>query len=470
MTTTLLIKDIRLMLKDLKFQIFFIILVILFILSAISSAVTFDNLQKEFQSDQNDHQARVADGYYTQMIKMLDGRSLHVNSRPSPAVLFSSYPSFPDKINNGVMFYTPTLTKYGTTAREVFRLNWYFILGILSGFIMLVMSFEAISAEKRAGTLRLLSIYGFKRQTILWYKYLSYMLLYLIIIIPPALVSVTIFFALTGTWSLGFMLKYLLILLISIPFASFFVLLGILISMAKNYRNAIVIVVFIWLLFVIIIPQSATIIGKQLSPTKTSIEYDQMRQQAGRDETKIWVDEYGTQVQGNGSLSDGIRAKAFYAGREKSSLVFQTELDDSKRQTLMIQNIASISPFTQFEAISEVVFDKGFYLLDHLQETTKRAISNIRNLMIEQDSHDETSLHLYYHFADSDKEAVAHRGLTPFSAQTFDQPNLLFVTEIETDEGMVKAMKILLRLLPIIILNLLLVIFCVVKLERLDIR
>jgi len=44
MNTILLIKDIKLLLRDLKFQIFFIILFILFIVSAISSAVTYNEI------------------------------------------------------------------------------------------------------------------------------------------------------------------------------------------------------------------------------------------------------------------------------------------------------------------------------------------------------------------------------------------------------------------------------------------
>jgi len=469
MNTTLLTKDIKLMLKDLKFQIFSIIIVILFVLSAISSAVTYNNLSAEFQKDLSTHNDLMNETYSIQMIHMLSASPLNVISRPSPAVLFSSYSAYPDKINTSIMFYDPTFSKYNTPQKVVFRLNWYFILGILSGFIMLIISFEAISAEKRAGTMRLLSIYGLRRQTILWHKYICYMLLFLIITIPSALVSLLLFFGLTGTWTVVFMLKFLLILLLSIPFASFFTLLGILVSMLKNYRNAIVIIVFLWLFFVIIIPQSANILAKQIAPTKTNAEYSNMQSHAWGAEWAVWNEQYNREVGNNAYLEDGLRAKAVYACGEKVSQIVQMEIDDSVRQTQVVQNIASISPFIQFERISEIVFERGFYLLGHHQDTAKRLIGQIKNLMIEQDSRDETSLHLMYSWAEGDRNAIGG-GLVPFSAQTFDHPDLLFVTEIPTDDALAKTMKIMMRLLPILVINIVLVVWCVVKLERLDIR
>jgi ABC-type transport system involved in multi-copper enzyme maturation permease subunit len=367
-----------------------------------------------------------------------------------------------------VIFYSPNFNTYDTGANEVFRLNWFFILGILSGFIMLIMSFEAISSEKRSGTLRLQSIYGFKRQTVFWHKYLSYMLLYLVIIFPPALVSLLMFFALTGTWSVVYMLKFLLVLLISVPFASFFVLLGTFISMLKNYRNGIVIIVFIWLLFVVIVPQSANILAKQISPIKTNIEYHELTSKAWDDEWDRWVEEYGSEVTGNKDISTGIRAKAVYTTDEKRSVAKLIEIEDSKRQSRTKQAIASLSPFTQFEKISEVIFDKGFYLLSFAEETTKRSINQIRNLMSEQDSHDEASAHLFYSWASSDGGLPA--GLKPYSQKLFDNPDILFVPDIPTEDGFTKTVKVLLRLLPILIMNIVMVGLSVMKLERLDIR
>ena len=471
MITLLLIKDIRLLLKDLKYQVFFLVLIALFILSAISGSVTYKTQTAEYQKLLNEHQNAVHNDTTYNMLYMLSRRDcISVIDTPSPALLFSGFENYHNQLFNGVMLYDPLFQSYGSAGLRAFNLNWYFILGVLSGFIMLIMSFEALSSEKRAGTFRLTTIYGSKRQSVMWSKYISYMLLYLITIVPPALISIILFFALTGTWQLNYMMQFLLIILLSIPFASFFVFLGMFISMAKNYRNAIVMVIFVWLLFVIIIPQSANIFGKLISPIKTTTEYRQLKQDAWNTEIKTWTDKYNEKVMGNGSLADGLRVKAVNASDEKRNLIEQQELAENKRQVKTIKLIASLSPFTQFEAISEIIFDKGFYLQRHLQETMKNTLFQVRNLMIAQDNRDETSLNLFYSGAVGDLGAVSHDGLTTFSKHKFEHPNLLFVTNIQTDDGLSKTLKIILRLLPILSLNLLLIVFSVLKLERLDIR
>ncbi|MCL2065572.1 MAG: ABC transporter permease [Candidatus Cloacimonetes bacterium] len=472
MNKILLIKDLRLMLKDLKFQIFFLILVALFILSAVSGAIAHKSHSENFQKALNQHHDEIFDGTSTQLIRMLDTHvaNLRVVPRPSPADLFSSYRAFPTKVYSIPTYYQPILGNIDLELQGSFQLNWYFILGILSGLFMLILSFETISREKSAGTLRLLSIYGFKRQAILWHKYVGYMLLYLVIIIPPALVSMVLFFGLTGTWSLFFMLRFLIIIMLSLPFASFFILLGIFLSMSKNSRNTIVMVLFVWLLFLIIIPQSANIIAKQIKPLKTTKEYTELRNDAWLTEYYVWIAEYGDSVILLVDLPAGFRARAVDASVEKMNQAYQTELQEALAQTKLIQNIASISPFMQFERISEIVFDKGLYLLNFMEETAKSSVSQIRNLMIEQDSRDETSLNLFYSWAVYENNMVAHLGKKTFSEELFEHPDLLFVSEIITDDVAQKIVKIMIRLLPILLLNMLLIVVSVVRFERLDIR
>ena len=57
--TLLLIKDIQLLLKDFKFQLFFVLLIALFIVAAISSSVTYQVYTQEFQKTLNEHLDKV---------------------------------------------------------------------------------------------------------------------------------------------------------------------------------------------------------------------------------------------------------------------------------------------------------------------------------------------------------------------------------------------------------------------------
>ncbi len=470
MNKDLLLKDIRLMLKDLKFQIFFTILALLFILSSVSSAINYQNKFELYQSQVNDFQGRVRDGYYTKMIEMLSNHSLFLLNKPGSAILFNTYDSYPDMLTNKVDFFNPHHIQLGGSNKEVFKLNWFFILGVLTSFIMLIMSFEAMSKEKRAGTLRLLSVYGFKRQVFFWHKYISYMILYLIITVPACVISMLLFFVLTSIWSNTAILNFILVYAISTLFASFFILLGIFISMSKNNRSNIVMVIFIWLLFVIIIPQSANIFGKIISPLKTSVEYSQDYYSIWSNEWTEWVKKYDSQVGGNGSLEDGLRAAAVYDVEEKANSASLKEISDNLKQIKTINMIANISPFGQLEKIGEIIFDQGFYLLNHQHNTIRRKMTEIKNLMIEQDRKDPNSLHLFYSWASTDKYATMHNGIYPFSNEVFAHTDLLLMTEIETDDNYKKLLMILVKLIPILILNLLFLSLNIFKLNRLDIR
>ena len=463
-----LIKDLILMIKDHKFQLFFFIMTVLFILSAISSSTTYKSYAEAYQNLRNEHQNKIHSDTEPSLLNLIsESRPINVVDIPTPSILFSVYENFPNQIRNSVMLYFPQALNFGIIGTEKFRLNWFFLLGILMGFIMLILSFETFSSEKRDGTLRLLSSYGLRRQTILWSKYLCYMILYFVIIVPPALISMILFFALTGTWSVSFMVKYFLIIFLSIPFASFFTLLGIFISMAKNYQSAIVTVVFVWLLFVIIIPQSANIFGKQLSSIKTNQEYDQINNAIYMSEWAKWNEERETYITALSYLE--TRAKASVWINEKLNISHQQMIDDQRKQLRTIQRIKSLSPFIQFERISEIIFDKGSYLLNFKEKTLRTTLSQVRNLMIEQDKKDDNSLHLFYNEAAEDNVKIMLQ-IPAFSTQKFDHPNLLFVTNIPTDDTLNKTLKIILRLLPILALNLLLIIGSVLKLERLDIR
>ena len=467
----LLINEMKLLIKDFKFQIFILLSLALFIVSAFSGVSAYNLQTNEFSNLSDNHQKMVQEARMLSLRRLISyNHAISVNDSPSPALLFNSYDDYPNRVTSWILFYNPIYRKIGALGSDTFNLNWNFILGTLMSFMLLILSFEAISKEKRTGTLRLSSLYGFKRQSILFSKYISYMLLYFIIIIPPSLISMILFFAITGTWDISYMTKLLAIILISFPFASFFVLLGIFISMAKNYQKTIITIIFVWLLFVIIIPQTAVLLGRQFAPIKSTVQYQQQKDKAFNDELAIWYQQHGHAVGSSTRIQEGLRTQAVNAADEKRNIVHLQEIDDSIKQMRMVQLISKLSPLYQYEEISEILFDKGSYLFENMQKTLRTSRALIRNLIIEQDKTDSSSLNLVYTWAENDSGDLIGTGKTTFSNQMFEHPNLLFITNIQSDNTLNKVIMVFLKMLPILALNLLLIFFSVLRLEKLDIR
>jgi hypothetical protein len=283
---------------------------------------------------------------------------------------------------------------------------------------------------------------------------------------------------------MAYMLKYLIILAISIPFASFFIFLGMFISLLKNYRNSVVLIIFIWLLLIVIIPQSAQIIAIHASPTLTDFEYNDMRSAARSAEVAYWQERFprlNMIVVGQG-IDENLPA-ANNARDVAVNMITLEQIADSRRQTNVIQAISNISPLAQFEKISEIIFNKGFYNLEFKERFLRQMLPQIRNLMIEQDSRDIFSDNHFFRQARmwNSFASPAHLGgrfqidveetdRILFSETLFEHPDLLFVTSIPTDTLVDKTVLILLRLIPILALNLVLIVMSVTKLEKLDIR
>jgi len=144
MNTYLFIKDVKLLLRDHKFQIFIFIVFSLFIVSAVSSSVRYKSVSEDYQRRIEAQQSRFQGDHSLILQNMISSNNLiYVVAAPSPSVLFSSYDNFPLGMTNGVMFYEPSIF-FGEENVEVFSINWFFILGTMMSFILLILSFESV--------------------------------------------------------------------------------------------------------------------------------------------------------------------------------------------------------------------------------------------------------------------------------------------------------------------------------------
>jgi len=133
-----------------------------------------------------------------------------------------------------------------------------FIVQFLLSFFALVLTFNAVSAEKERGTLRLVYSNSIKSGSFILAKYLAAFLAVFI----PLLLGLILGLVLLGLFAAGasfpsLALSFLLFLVISMLYLSIFILIGLLFStISQNSKTSLVLCLLFWVFAVIIIPKS----------------------------------------------------------------------------------------------------------------------------------------------------------------------------------------------------------------------
>ena len=353
-----------------------------------------------------------------------------------------------------------------------FRFDWIFIIGLIGSFAALLFSYNALSEEKYKGTFRLNSICGASRFNILLSKFLSIFTIFFLSFGGGILFSLFIIIALFGGIEFIFISKILLFFVIALIFISFFIWSGLYISMKKNIQSSIVTTLAFWLLFVIIIPKTALVIGEKITPIKNQTEYQMIESSAWEEEIKTWEDRYdnlpdGNHVGGNGHLEDGLRGQAYYASLEAYRKKYNERNNDYRRQIETVEMISSISPYFLFGKINETLLDLGLYRYNNILKQLEEKRNSIEKVMKEVDSKDQKSYHSFYGRAYIDSRNV--KDVDIFTTKAYPDKNQL-VFKYNPEKFGSKLSKIIYQLFPLIMLNLIIIIMSFLKINKYDIR
>ncbi len=149
------------------------------------------------------------------------------------------------------------------------RTDYVFIIGIVMSLLALIFSYDSISGEREHGTLRLVMSNSVPRDVVLLSKWIGGYLSALFPAMIALLLGIIVFtlhpaVALTTTdWWVIFLL-----LVIACIYLGIFFSLGVLISVVSpTTGNAATRCLFVWLLFVLIIPNMAPHIARRFVPT-----------------------------------------------------------------------------------------------------------------------------------------------------------------------------------------------------------
>ena len=280
-------------------------------------------------------------------------------------------------------------------------MDWAFIVSVLLSFMALLLTYDAFSGEREAGTLRLLLSAAIPRDKVLTGKYLGVMLTLGIPFAAGAMVHMLIvrsygIAAITaGDW-----LKILVIVLISFAYLSFFVLLGLLVSgRAQHSVSSMVILLLVWVGLVVLVPSSGRLAARAFGDFMPRAELARKVAEATQE---IWANSarYGERAGTMAGDRDDprnnppARAKLKRAVTQAKNQLREEYLLLARAQATLGRQFTRVSPVVMYQIAAETIAGTGirrcFDIYDQLKEYRAALMDYIRA----KDQEDPESLHL----------------------------------------------------------------------------
>lgn len=308
-------------------------------------------------------------------------------------------------------------------------LDYLFIVTIIMSLLAILFSYDAITGERQNGTLRLMIAYSVSRPMILLGKFIGGTVSLIIPFILSILVG-AFYISIHPSiqWDGSAWLEFALLTAASMTFITLFYLLGLMVSSFSQYSfRSILICLFLWVLFILVIPNVCPYISAQLYRTPSTKEVERKEQEIERysiqvyaelnKETaktfksrygKLWSEFETMDLGGIGGLGGGrrINKPEHEQARQRAAAdtefkammdAYATEVEKAREEMVRIRqeggkfrqdleekiafqinlakNLACISPLANFVYVARDLTGTGMRSLEHFKLTKKEYIN-----------------------------------------------------------------------------------------------
>jgi ABC-type transport system involved in multi-copper enzyme maturation permease subunit len=227
--------------------------------------------------------------------------------------------------------------------------DYGYIVNIVVSLLSLLFVFDAICGEKEHGTLKLLLANSVPRDLVLLSKWIGG---YLSLAVPflVALLAGITYVYITGAISLGgeTLDRLLWIILVSLLYVSLFFALGMMIStLTHKASTALLVSLFVWISWILVIPNLAPVIAKITSPVPTVQKIEAEKGAVDR-ETQIRLQRVSRQMLSYGKKAEDMREKIEQEGDNRKKKLDQFYQDKLTAQIELSKNLSRISPSASF--------------------------------------------------------------------------------------------------------------------------
>lgn len=248
---------------------------------------------------------------------------------------------------------------------DIPELDWAFIIKIIFTLYVLLLGYASISGEKEQGTLRLILSNSCGRIKFLVSKYIAIILTVLIPLIVGVLISLIIIgISIPQVLTLESLMRVLLLLSLAIAYLSIFAFLSLLISSLIHQSSVVLLVLLaVWILFAIIIPNVPSILSEEFS--KVPSEYEIANQVGPMIQKQVWerIDQIRKKVE-QGEIKSEQQLKqetdaAFEQGQQDLAGHYQNYEAAMNQRASLARNLSRISPTALFQFASENIAQTG---------------------------------------------------------------------------------------------------------------
>jgi ABC-type transport system involved in multi-copper enzyme maturation permease subunit len=267
----LFIKEIQNYLYTIRFQVSFVIVLLVFIIGSISYVNSIREEQESY-SKYLQERSKILEYICSDATDYAVKKNSYVISPRENTLISDCKEQFlPNRFRYSAYYvfdFSVRLHSVNPLMKQTQALNWAFIVSIILSFVALLLSFDSISGEKEDHTLILCLSNAVSRSALLLVKFTSIITVIAFLLIIGIITSLLIvsFSGVTGL-DLNLLGEVSGFIGISLLFIAVMTVLGILSSLLTNNSNvSLLISLCIWLSFVVVIPNTSIFWADKLYP------------------------------------------------------------------------------------------------------------------------------------------------------------------------------------------------------------
>jgi len=412
-------------LKSIKLIIAFLIIVLLMLLVGIIFTVKYEHLAADYHQAVNDNLAQLKKEAATIFDLSYQQQSVYTVPNPLQFCAEGGETDLPNAYNVGYFSLdTPqSLKRENFMFAPLTELDWTFLIGVFISFVALGLTYRTISGEKEDGTLGMMLSNPIPRGIILLGKYFGIM----ISIMLPLLIGIIlnlIMVLIRGNVPLQGLdwLRILLVLGISLFYISLFILLGLIVSsMTTKPVISLIMLLSIWIILVIIIPNTGGLLASEFYkiPSRHEIE-----ENISATSDAIWnaapKAAYDASWIGNpiGEMPLYIRQRAKMAQEitTTENRAYEHFVDQMIHQVSLARNITRLSPTAIYQYASEAIVGTGLERFRHFSNQVRAYRGQLITFINEEDQKDPNSYHLIYRWENlASRKPVSFESIPKFT-------------------------------------------------------